>query len=90
MPSRTAVGAAPLVVGLALAFQSAQAGLDGGLSPWSVAAFVGGCGAVIVGLRTLLGSNAVEEGATENGRAAPAALGLAAVAFAVGAAVAVV
>lgn len=58
MPSRKTVGAAPLVTGIVLAFQSAQAIAQSGLSVWSVLGLTGGCAAIFVGLGTLLEWNA--------------------------------
>lgn len=89
MPSRKAVGAAPLITGILLAFQSAVTMVQSGLSLWSVPGFVGGCAAIVIGLGILLEWNTFEQDLTERNQSSAALLGLAAVAFFVGAAIAI-
>ena len=66
MPSRKAVGAAPLVTGIVLASQSPQAIVQSGLSLWSVLAVIGGCATIFVGLGLVLGWNAPERDPPES------------------------
>ena len=54
MPSTKTVGAAPLIAGLLLAFQSAGTIVQSGPSLWSVPGLVGGCTAIGIGLGILL------------------------------------
>lgn len=49
-----AVGAAPLIMGILLTFESAAAIVQNGLSLWAVPGFVGGCAAIVIGLGILL------------------------------------
>lgn len=55
MPSKESVGAAPLITGIVLAFQSSQEIIIGGSSLWSVFGLIGGCAAIVVGLDILSG-----------------------------------
>lgn len=89
MPSRKAVGAAPLIMGIVLAFESADAIVQSGLSLWSVPGFVGGCAAIVIGLGILLEWDAFDREPTGSNRSSAALLGLAAVAFFGGAAIAI-
>jgi hypothetical protein len=88
MPSRKTVGAAPLLTGILLAFESAGAIIKSGLSLWSVPGFVGGCTAIVIGLGVLLEWDTFERGATGSTHSSAAILGLAAAAFFAGAAIA--
>jgi len=89
MTSGKIVGAAPLITGILLAFQSAGTVVQNGLSLWAVSSLVGGCAAIIVGLGILLEWKTFEVEPTESNRPSAAVLGFAAVAFFVGVAVAV-
>ncbi len=88
MLSRKAVGAAPLITGILLAFQSAAAIVQSGFSLWSVPALLGGCAATIIGLGTLLDWDAFHQDPAGSNRSATV-LGIAAVAFFAGAVFAV-
>ncbi len=89
MPSQRTVGAAPLITGLLLAFQSAGTIVQSGRSPWSVLGLVGGCAAIVVGLGTLRDWDAFERETVGSDRSAVAVLGFAAAAFFAGAAIAI-
>lgn len=89
MPSKKAVGAAPLITGILLAVESAGAIVQSGLSLWSVPGLLGGCAAVVIGLRILLEWDTFDQEPTGSIRSSAALLGLAAVAFFVGAALAI-
>ncbi|WP_435098676.1 hypothetical protein [Halorubrum sp. N11] len=89
MPSKTAAGAAPLITGILLAFQSAGAIIESGLSLWSVPGFVGGCAGIVIGLGILLEWNTLGQDPTEQKRASAALLGIATTAFFVGTAIAI-
>lgn len=89
MPSKKAAGAAPLITGILLAFQSAGAMTESGLSLWSVPGFVGGCAGIVIGLGILLEWNTIGQYPTEQKRASAALFGIAAIAFLVGTAVAI-
>ncbi|ELY63132.1 hypothetical protein C489_19991 [Natrinema versiforme JCM 10478] len=71
-----------------LAFESAGAIVQSGASVWPVTGFVGGCAAIAIGLGTLLEWETLEREPTGSNRSL-AVLGLAAVAFFVGAGIAV-
>ena len=88
MLSRKAAGAAPLITGILLAFQSAAAIVQSGLSLWSVPSLIGGCAATIIGLGILLDWDAFHQDPAGSNRSA-AILGIAAVAFFAGAVFAV-
>lgn len=88
MPSRKAVGVAPLITGLWLAFESAGEIVESGLSLWSVPGFVGGCAAIMTGFGVLLEWDSFSQDPTAENRASMAFLGFAAAAFFVGAAIA--
>jgi hypothetical protein len=90
MPSKELVGAAPLITGILLAFESATAIVQSGLSLSSVPGFVGGCAAIAVGLGILLGWGSFDLDSTGENPSSAALFGLAAVAFAAGATIAVV
>ncbi|QLD85667.1 hypothetical protein HWV23_07990 [Natronomonas halophila] len=89
MPSKKAVGAAPLLTGVLLAFESAGAVVQSGLSLWSVLGFVGGCAAIGIGLGVLLEWDTFEREPPTSNRVSAALLALAAVAFLVGATIAI-
>lgn len=89
MPSRKSVGAAPLITGILLAFESANAIVQSGLSLWSVPGFGGGCAAIVIGLGILLEWDMFDQESTGSNRSSGVLLGLAAVAFFVGAAIAI-
>jgi len=89
MSSRKAVGAAPLIAGILLAFESAGAIVQAGLSLWSATGFVGGCTAIVIGLGILLERNTFEQGSTASARSSAALLALATAAFFAGAAIAI-
>ncbi|QCC60484.1 hypothetical protein DVR14_22465 (plasmid) [Natrinema thermotolerans] len=63
--------------------------VQSGLSPWSVLGLTGGCAAIVVGLGTLLGTDTFKRETVATDRLSTAVLGLAATAFAAGAAIAV-
>ncbi|OLZ40747.1 hypothetical protein A6E15_06975 [Natrinema saccharevitans] len=89
MPSQRTVGAAPLITGILLAFQSAGTLVQSGLALWSVLGLVGGCAAIVIGLGTLRGWDAFERETIGNDRPSVAVLGLAAAAFFAGVAIAI-
>ena len=89
MTSGKTVGAAPVVTGILLAFQSAGTVVQDGFSLWAVSSLVGGCAAILVGLGILLERETFEVEPTESNRPSVAVLGFAAVAFFVGVVVAV-
>jgi hypothetical protein len=89
MPSKETVGAAPLITGILLAFQSAGAIVRDGVSLWSVPGLVGGCAAIVIGLGILLERDTFERSATGNDRPSVAVLGFAAAACFAGAAIAI-
>lgn len=89
MSSRKTIGAAPLLTGLILGFQSAQAIAQSGLSIWSVLGFLGGCAAILIGLGTLLEWDVFNQEPSENSPTSLAILGVAIAAVVAGATVAV-
>lgn len=89
MPSKKMVGAAPLITGILLAFESAGTIVQNGLSIWSVPGFVGGCAAIVLGLGILLEWNTFEQDPGGSNQSSAVLLGVAAVAFFVGAALAI-
>ncbi len=89
MPSRKTIGAAPLITGIILAVQSAQATVQSGLSLWSASGVVGGCAAIFVGLGTLLEWGRFDQKPSDSSPATFAVLGVAIVAIIAGAIVAV-
>jgi len=89
MSSRKAVGAAPLVTGIVLAFQSFRTIVQSGLSLSSASGLVGGCAAVFVGLGILLEWGSFGTETTDGGRGAQVALvGIALLGFVAGVGVA--
>ncbi len=91
MSSRKAVGAAPLLTGIVLAFQSFRAIVQTGPSLWSASGLVGGCAAVLVGLGILSEWDSFGTEPTDVGRSTRVALvGLALFSFVAGVGVAVV
>jgi hypothetical protein len=74
MSSRKAVGAAPLVTGIVLAFQSFQGIVQSGPSLASASGLLGGCAAVLVGLGILLEWGSFDIETTDAGRGARVAL----------------
>ena len=89
MPSKKTVGAAPLITGILLAFQSASTIVQNGLSMWSVPGLIGGCAAIVIGLGTLLEWDKFKRDAVGRNPPSMAVLGLAAAAFFAGAAIAI-
>jgi len=89
MPSKKTVGAAPLITGILLAFPSAGAIVQNGLSLWSVPGLIGGCTAIVIGLGILFEWNTFKRDAVESNRPSVAVLGFAAAAFFAGAAIAI-
>jgi hypothetical protein len=90
MPSKELVGVAPLLTGIVLAFQSGGAIVQGGFSLRAVPGFVGGCAAIVVGFGILLGRGSFELESTGSDCSSTALLGLAAVAFLAGVALATI
>lgn len=91
MPSKNAVGIAPLVTGIALAGPSLRRLLATGLSPWTAVSFLGGCAAILVGIGVLLEWGDFGAENEEPARSATVVLaGIAVCSFAVGAALVVV
>ena len=90
MPSKKTVGAAPLITGILLAFQSAGAIVQNGLSLWSVPGFIGGCAAIVIGLGILLELDTFKRATVDNTRPSVAVLGFAVAAFFAGGAIAIV
>jgi len=89
MPSKETVGAAPLITGILLAFQSAGTIVQNGLSLWSVPGLIGGCAAIVIGLGILLEWDTFKQGSIESNRPSVAVLGVVAAAFFAGAAIAI-
>ncbi|MBZ6496944.1 hypothetical protein [Natrinema longum] len=89
MPSKKTVGAAPLITGILLAFQSAGTIVQNGLSLWSVPGLIGGCAAIVIGLGTLLEWDTFKRETVGSNRPSMAVLGFAAAAFFAGAAIAI-
>lgn len=85
MPSKKAVGAAPLLTGLLLASQSGQAIVQSGPSLWSVPSFIGGCAAIAIGVGILLDRDTRSSEATDAAKSSRVALlGLAVLSFVAG------
>ena len=89
MPPRKTVGAAPLLMGIVLASQSASTIVHSGPSLWSVPGLVGGCAAIIVGLGVLREWDAFQQEPTESNRVSATTLGIAVVAFLAGTVIAI-
>lgn len=89
MPSKKAVSAAPLLTGSLLAFESAGAIVQNGLSLWSVLGVVGGCAAIIIGFGILLEWDTFERDPTMSNQSSAALLAVATVAFLIGTAIAI-
>jgi hypothetical protein len=89
MPSEKTIGAAPLIAGIVLASQSAQAIVQSGLSLWSVPAFIGGCAAILIGLGILLDWDVFNQEPSESSQTSATVLGVALLAGLAGATVAV-
>ncbi|WP_139231153.1 hypothetical protein [Halostagnicola kamekurae] len=89
MPSKKTVGAAPLITGILLAFQSAGTIVQNGLSLWSVPGFIGGCAAIVIGLGILLEWDTFKRDAVGRNRPSVAVLGFAAAVFFAGAAISI-
>lgn len=88
MSSRKTIGVAPLLTGILLASQSAQAIVQNGLSLWVVSGIIGGCAAILVGIGTLLEWDAFDQERSEGNPTPLAILGVAIVAVVAGATVA--
>lgn len=89
MPSEKTVGAAPLITGILLAFQSAGTIVQNGLSLWSVPGLIGGCAAIVIGLGILFEWDTFKRETVESDRPSVAVLGFAAAVFFAGAAIAI-
>jgi len=89
MPSTKTVGAAPLIAGILLAFQSAGTIVQSGPSLWSVPGLIGGCAAIGIGLGMLLEWDTFKRETAGSNRPSVAVLGFAAAAFFAGAAIAI-
>ncbi|MBP1987586.1 hypothetical protein [Halolamina salifodinae] len=89
MSSTKTVGAAPLITGILLAFDSGAAIVQNGPSLWSVPGFVGGCTAIVIGLGILRQWDSFEREPKGGGRPSAVPLLIAAAVFVAGAAIAV-